>query len=191
MHFRIWTQYFLLHEQTFLNGAQIWANNSPIVIAKSSLLPRGKPDQGDVKKKKLIKYPAVQVNVNRKNTDTAVKTSRTDLLLLTPFACTSKIKEITPEPWSSSPELYSHSWCTQGPSTGSTLCRTRSGSTCLTKSREFPASHISGAAICQLSPAFLHLNNTGFRSLALSHCCSLISLFIVPSHHHLVLQHLV
>lgn len=43
------------------------------------------------------------------------------------FACTSKIKEIPPEPWSSSPELYSYSWCTQGPSTGSTFCRTRGG----------------------------------------------------------------
>ena len=51
--------------------------------------------------------------------------SRISLLLLVPFACTSRIKQIAPQPWPSPPEPCSHSGCTQGPSTSSTLCRTR------------------------------------------------------------------
>lgn len=41
------------------------------------------------------------------------------------FACSSRTEEIPPQPWPSAPEPCNRSWCTQGPSIGSILCRTR------------------------------------------------------------------
>lgn len=111
----------------------------------------------------MYPYSSIRGNISPKavvREQKQASTSRINLLLLMPFACTSRIKGISPLPWPSPPEPCSHSWCTQGPSTGSTLRRTRGragylhvlpkvGSFQPPKSQEFPF------VICPLLSSFL------------------------------------
>lgn len=128
-------------------------------------------------------------------------TNKINLLLLMPFACTTRIKEISPQPWPSPPELCSHSCCTQGPSSGSPLCRTRGregdlhvlpkvGSFQPPTPQEFPL------ASCSLLSSFLATQGSGSWPFCIYVKTLLITLFILLSNHHfspllhLVPQHL-
>lgn len=112
-------------------------------------------------------------------------TNNINLLLLVPFACTTRIKEISPQPWLSPPEPCSHSWCTQGPSSGSTLCRTRGregdlhvlpkvGSFQPPTHQEFPL------ASCSLLSSFLATQGSGSWPFCIYAKTLLITLFILP-----------